>query len=93
LNLKDRTNKKIKQINILIIRVSSTGKLGISKPCIHCLIDMNTLPQRKGYIIKNIFYSDYCGNIVKTTLKQLLNSDNYYVSKYFREHNYKPKLK
>lgn len=60
-------------INILVIRLSKTNKLGMSKPCSMCIQNMNILPKKKGYQIKDIYYSDSKGEIVKTTLKKLLN--------------------
>ena len=49
-----RNRKHLLKVNILVIRTSQTGKIGISKPCIKCIIDMMTIPQKRGYIIKNI---------------------------------------
>ena len=48
--------KKLQKINILVIRTSKNGKIGISKPCVKCLYDLSIIPQNKGYIIKDIFY-------------------------------------
>ncbi|MFM7986635.1 MAG: hypothetical protein ACKPKO_45700, partial [Candidatus Fonsibacter sp.] len=50
-----RNRKHLMKVNILVIRTSQTGKLGISKPCIKCIIDMMTLPQ-KHVILLRIFY-------------------------------------
>jgi hypothetical protein len=58
--------KNYKKISILVIRTSITGKLGMSKPCIKCLLDLYNKPLKKGYIIKNVIYSDNNGNIVFT---------------------------
>jgi cytidine deaminase len=80
--------KNLKKIDILVIRTSSTGKLGISKPCGKCLIDMYILPPKRGYIVKNIFYTDTDGNIINTTLKRLINSNNYHISQYHRHRNF-----
>ena len=44
---------------------------------------MKTLPQKKGYKIENIYYSDEEGNIIKTTLNKLDSEEKHY-SKYFR---------
>jgi hypothetical protein len=83
--------KNLKKIDILVIRTSAKARLGMSKPCIKCLIDMSILPQKKGYVIKNIFYSDKDGNIVNTTLKHLINCNDYYVSRFYRERNFQIK--
>lgn len=60
-------------INILVIRLSKTNKMGMSKPCPMCVRNMRILPRKKGYIIKDVYYSDSDGKIVKTTLNRLLN--------------------
>ena len=93
MNLPQRPhNKHLKKIDILVIRTSVIGKIGISKPCIKCLIDMSTIPQKKGYIIKNILYSDCDGEIITTTLKKLINSKDYHISRYYKERNFKPNI-
>lgn len=84
--------KNLKKIDILVIRTSSLGKIGISKPCIKCLIDMSVLPQKRGYIIKNVLYSDSNGEIVQTTLKKLLESGDYHMSRFYKERNFQPNI-
>ena len=64
--------KKIIKINIIVIRVSSTGIIGMSKPCSKCVRDMSIFPNKKGYTIDKIYYSDENGNIIKTTLHKLI---------------------
>lgn len=76
--------KHLKKINILVIKTTHTGKIGISKPCIKCIIDMCILPPKRGYQIKNVFYSDTDGNIHCQTLKQLLNSDDHHITRSYR---------
>lgn len=88
-NLPFRPKKKrnLDKINILVIRVSITGKLGNSKPCFHCLLNMKSLSNR-GYIIKNILYSNENEEIVKTTLNKIINEGNFHFSKYYKRNNY-----
>ena len=93
MNLPSRAKKKCYQkIDICVIKVSSCCKIGISKPCIKCIIDMSILPQKKGYIVKNIYYSDHDGSITSVTLKNLINEGNCYTSRYYRKHNFNPKI-
>ena len=84
--------KHLKKINIFVIRTSNTGKIGMSKPCIKCIHDMNILPQKKGYIIKNIYYSDPTGEIITTSLNKLISTGDFHVSKYYKNCNFKHKL-
>ena len=76
-------NKRLTNINLLVIRVSGKNKLQISKPCNNCINIMKTLPLKLGYKIQNIYYSDNIGNIVKTSLKILDNEEKHY-SKYYK---------
>ncbi len=92
-NLPQRPRKKnLTKINILVIRTSQTGKLGISKPCVKCLYDLSTTPQKKGYIVKDIFYSNIDGQIEHTTLKQLIDNGNYHISRFYKLRNYQSPL-
>ena len=89
-NLPSRPNnhKNLKKINIFVIRTSNTGKIGMSKPCINCINDMSILPQKKGYIIRNVSYSDSTGKIITTSLNNLKSDEDFHVSKYYRTHSY-----
>lgn len=83
-----RRTKKLESINLLVIRLSGKNKLQSSKPCSNCIDIMKTLPEKKGYKIQNIYYSDCDGNIVKTTLKNLDNEEKHF-SKYYKHKNKK----
>ena len=93
-NLPPRPNnrKHLKKINILVIRTSNTGKIGMSKPCIKCIIDMMCLPPKKGYIIKNISYSDSNGDIITTSLKNLISEGEFHVTRFYKTHNFQHPL-
>ncbi len=76
--------KRLKKIDLLVIRTSKTGVLGLSKPCTDCLNVLQKLPE-KGYSLQKIYYSTRDG-IEETTLKRLLEDDNHHISKYHKEH-------
>ena len=78
-----RNKKKLESINILVIRVSSKNKIQPSKPCSDCIDKMILMPPKIGYNIKNIYYSDSGGSIVKTNLNTLDTEEKHY-TKYFR---------
>jgi len=84
-----KKTKKKSNINILVIRTSYSGKINMSKPCLNCIRLMQTLPQKKGYIIKNIYYSDENSNIIKTNFIKLSNDKDIHISRFYRNHNYK----
>ena len=78
-----KNRKKLETINLLVIRLSRTNKLQSSKPCSNCIKIMNIIPEKKGYKIQNIYYSDSEGNIIKTTLNNLEKDEKHY-SRYYR---------
>jgi cytidine deaminase len=79
-----RFKRHKKRIDLLVIRASKTGCLGMSRPCYHCLLLMTALPPKKGYQIHRIYYSDETGNIVEATLESLLREQTQHISKYYR---------
>ena len=81
-----RKRKKLKNVNLLVIRLSGKNKLQSSKPCSNCIDAMKILPEKKGYKIQNIYYSDSEGNIVRTTLSNLDNEEKHF-SKYYKHKN------
>ena len=69
-----RNNEKIK-INMLVLRFTKNFKLCMSKPCNQCINNMIHLFPKKGYIIKNIYYSNTNGDIEKTTLEKIVHKN------------------
>ena len=65
------SQKKMKKINILVVRFTKNGVLGMSKPCDKCIQFLSVFPQRKGYTINKVYYSDQNGNIIKSNLRKL----------------------
>ena len=58
----------------------------MSKPCKHCIIGMQNIPKKYGFKIKNVLYSDQNGNIVKTTLNELVIGKQH-ISKFYRNNS------
>ena len=80
-----KIRKKLEIIHLLVVRFSKTNKIQSSKPCSNCIKIMNTIPEKKGYKIQNIYYSNSDGNIVKTKLTNLLNDEEQHYSRYYRK--------
>ncbi len=78
-----KRKKKLEPIDILVIRVSRINTIQMSKPCFNCIQIMKVLPEKKGYKINNIYYSDNNGEIIKTNVKCLENSEQH-IPKYYR---------
>ena len=79
-----KNKKKLQSINLVVIRLSSKNKIQSSKPCNNCIETMKILPQKKGYKIENIYYSNEEGNIIKTNLNKLDLEEKHY-SKYYKK--------
>ena len=56
----------------MVLRVNKSGYICNSKPCENCIQYMNTILRKRNYIIKNIYYSNEFGDIIKTKLIHLL---------------------
>lgn len=78
-----KRKKRLENINMLVIRLSGKNKLQSSKPCINCINIMKTLPHKLGYKIRDIYYSNENGEIVKSSLKNLEMESPHY-SRYYR---------
>lgn len=81
-----KRKKHLQNINILVIRFSKINKLQNSKPCANCIEIMKCLPEKKGYRIKNIYYSNEKGEIIKSSLLNLEKEELHY-SRFFRKIN------
>ena len=79
-----KIKKQLEPINLLVIRLSKTNKIQSSKPCSNCIKIIDFIPEKKGYKIKNIYYSDNEGNIIKTNLNNLKNEEQHY-TRYYRK--------
>ncbi len=90
LKLKTRDGKKLLPINIFVLKTTLTGVIGMSKPCSHCIIIMNTFPSKIVYRIVNIYYTTCFGYIEKTNLSKLMSEDMH-ISKCYSMNSYKTK--
>jgi hypothetical protein len=79
-----RRNKRLVNVDILVIRVSGKNKLQSSKPCVNCIQSMKILPAKLGYRIQNVHYSTNDGSIIKTNLNNLDNEDKHY-SRFYKQ--------
>lgn len=77
--------RHLKKVDLLVIRTSKTGLLGSSKPCIHCLMLLQTKLPEKGYKVQTIYYTDQHGDIHTATLNTLLHDENIHMSRYYRD--------
>ena len=76
--------QRLQVVNLLVVRVSRTGIIGNSAPCIHCLRTMTHLPPRMGYYIDKIYFSNAAGEIVSYKLDSLIEIDEQHVTSFHR---------
>jgi hypothetical protein len=63
--------------DIIVIRLSKSGKLGISRPCYHCLKSLS----ESNINIKYVYYSTGNGDeIVRESLNEMLNNEVSHIS-------------
>ena len=89
LKMISRRSKHLKTIDLIVIRITNGSRLGVSKMCEKCVIGAATLPQKYGYRIRNIIYSNRDGGFTKIKLAELVHSNNNYISKFYRINGYK----
>lgn len=88
LKLKSRKIKNLESVNLLVIRVTKTGLISNSAPCIHCLRKMAEEPLKKGYRIEKVYYSNEYNQLECYKLSELIHSDNLHISSYYKHTKY-----
>jgi cytidine deaminase len=77
-------NKKLYKISIVVIKVSPSGLIGMSKPCKHCVENMQKLANRKGYYIENVYFSNSNRQIEKWSFNDLENDPHKHVTEFYK---------
>ncbi len=78
-----KRNKKLKKIDMLVVRVNHGGTLGNSKPCFKCISDLYKKLPKKGYILDTVYYTDRFHNVVSKKFSHLVSEGDYHVPKFF----------
>ncbi len=77
-------NKKLFKINILVIKISSTGLISMSKPCQHCVDILQLIANKKGYHIENIYFSNNNREIEKWTYSELEKDPSKHITEFYK---------
>lgn len=77
-----RRNRKLRKIDILVIRANMGGTVGNSKPCYKCIHDLYTKLPKKGYILDTVHYTDRGQVLVSKKFTHLM-SEPMHIPKYF----------
>jgi hypothetical protein len=86
-----RRQKKLKKVDLLVIRVSKSGQLGNSKPCIHCILNLSKNLPDKGYVLHAVHYTDETGEIKTARFQNLLQETTPHISRFYVQKNFKIK--
>jgi hypothetical protein len=78
-----RNRRRLKKIDLLVIRANQGGTVGNSKPCEKCLGDLYRKLPKKGYVLDTVHYTDKGEILVSKKFTKLLYDENKHVSKYF----------
>ena len=83
--------KKLKKVDLLVIRVSKNGQYGNSKPCIHCILNLHKNLPDKGYSLRDVYYTDEHGKIVSIRFNELMYQTTPHISRFYTEKHFKIK--
>jgi cytidine deaminase len=84
-------NKKLCKISIVVIKISTTGLLGMSKPCKHCVENLQKIANKKGYYIEDVYFSNSNREIEKWSFDELENDPHKHVSEFYKPESEKYK--
>ena len=71
------------RIDLLVIRTSRTGQLGISRPCDHCIRVLTMALPSKGYSLRHVYYSTEDGTLRRTKM-DILASEPPHLSQFYK---------
>jgi cytidine deaminase len=74
MNLRPNENRKKRAANIFVIKLKLSGLIGPSEPCSHCLGILAKQAAKKGYSIKNVYFTNREKNIEMRHLNDLLKN-------------------
>lgn len=78
-----RRRRRNVKVDLLIIRTSRTGQLGISRPCGHCIRVLTLALPTKGYALRHVYYSTHDGALRRTTM-DVLASEPPHLSQFYK---------
>lgn len=79
-------------LDLLVIRLSKSGIVGESRPCLHCIRRLQKMVDRNGVRISNVYYSTKYGDIERENLSDMENKDSTYVSSGYKQKRFRKKL-
>lgn len=77
--------KRSVKIDLLVVRVSKSGVVGNSKPCLHCIELLATALPKRGYVLSKVYFSNDKGDIEMCKFSELVHSENKHISRFYKE--------
>lgn len=73
------------RVDLLVVRTTARGKLGLSRPCAHCLQRLaRDLPAR-GYRLCDVYYTDADGGVARERFARMTSD---HVSRFYGRSGY-----
>jgi len=82
--LPQRCSKKLKKINLIVIRSNIGGSVGNSRPCSKCVECLFYKLPLRGYILDRIHYSSKGGVIISQKFSRFIDESEHHVTKLMR---------
>lgn len=82
-------NKKRCKISLLVIKISNTGLISMSKPCKHCIENMQKIANMKGYFIESVYFSNSNRQIEEWTYTELINDPCKHITDFYKSQELK----
>jgi hypothetical protein len=79
-----KRNRRLKKVDLLVIRANAGGTVGNSRPCDRCIKALEIKLPKKGYILDTLYYTDKGGLLVKKKFARVVTEEDHHVSKYFK---------
>lgn len=80
--------RRLRKVDLLVIRANAGGTVGNSKPCITCIRALESKLPKKGYILDTVYYTDRGGVIVEKKFSHLSLESPHIPKLYASVHNH-----
>lgn len=81
--LPSANSKRLKKVDILVIRSNIGGTVGNSKPCVRCIQVLEKKLPKRGYVLDTLHYTTIGGSVVSRKFSDLLLEGGHHVTKFF----------
>jgi hypothetical protein len=79
-----KRNRRLKKVDLLVIRANAGGTVGNSRPCDRCIKALEIKLPKKGYTLDTLYYTDKGGILIKKKFAHVVLEEDHHVSKYFK---------